>query len=52
MEKAPLMIAWLAMMVARVARITKGICIIGGHRRKKIFWVTSAPERISAACPA
>jgi hypothetical protein len=33
-EQVPLMMAWLAMMVAAVASTTRGTCNTAGHNRK------------------
>ena len=37
-EKAPVITAWLAMMVASVARITSGSSAQSGASRKNGFW--------------
>ena len=51
-EKAPVMIAWLAMMVASVDRITSGTSKGAGQSRKKMLPSVGAPSSTMAACPA
>ena len=52
MENAPVMIDWLAMMVAIVASATMGTSSTGGQRRKKILSAVGAPASTMAPCPA
>ncbi len=49
MEKAPVMIAWLAMMVASVASPTSGITAHPGACRKKGFAPLGMPPSTSPA---
>ena len=51
-EKAPVMIDWLAMIVAIVASTISGISSGPGQSRKKILPSVGAPSSTSAACPA
>ena len=51
-ENAPVMIDWLAMMVATVASTISGISRVAGQSRKKILPSVGAPSSTSAACPA
>jgi hypothetical protein len=51
-EKAPVTIDWLAMMVAMVATPTNGISSASGYRRKKMLSVVGAPASTIADCPA
>ena len=55
-EKAPEITAWLAMIVAKVARMTSGSRSISGARKKKGLLSASAAaagssDRIIAPCP-
>ncbi|MND06420.1 hypothetical protein D3C83_277790 [compost metagenome] len=55
-EKAPEMTAWLAMMVAMVARMTSGRRNASGARKKNGFLTVSSAsagvwERSKAPCP-
>ena len=52
-EKVPLMIAWLAMMVAAVASATSGTCSGAGHSAKNgLASVAAVPSITIAAWPA
>ncbi len=55
-EKAPEMTAWLAMIVARVARMMRGMRAISGASRKKGFLIaciaeSGSSDRIMAPWP-
>ena len=52
-ENAPLMIAWLAMMVAMVASATSGTCSAAGHSTKNgLAPAATSPSTTTAVCPA
>jgi hypothetical protein len=51
MEKAPLMIAWLAMIVAMVASKTSGTCKASGHSEKNGL-APALPSTTIAVWPA
>jgi len=52
-ENAPLMIAWLAMIVASVASRTSGTWSGAGHSTKNgLASAGTAPSMTAAACPA
>ena len=52
-EKVPLMMAWLAMMVATVASTTSGTCSGAGHSTKNgLPSAGTAPSTTTAVWPA
>ena len=50
-EKAPVMIDWLAMMVATVASTMSGISKVPGQSRKKMLPAVGAPSSTSRRLP-
>ncbi len=51
MEKTPVITAWLAMMAARVASITMGICAQCGMTEKKAMPACSGSRSSAAPWP-